>query len=159
LGLGKIYINLKGRESCGIVEPGREYLQLRDEIIDKFSKLVDPATNEEVISQLSPRERLFSGSEINHAGDIVVAFKEGYRVSWQTALGGFPEDVIEDNIKKWSADHCTVEPAITNGILIADEKFNLPEGGPSIIDLAPTILDKFAVPIPKEMDGRSLLGD
>ena len=158
LGLGKIYINLKGRESCGIVEQGRDYLRLREEIIDKFSKVIDPATNQPVISRLSLRERLFSGSEIHHAGDIVVAFREGYRVSWQTALGGFPENVIEDNIKKWSADHCTVEPNITSGILIANRKFNLPDGGPAIIDLAPTILDQFNVPIPKEMDGRSLVG-
>ncbi len=159
LGLGKIYINLKGRESCGIVEPGRDFQQVREEIIDKFSKLIDPATDKPVISQLFLKERLFSGSEIGHAGDIVVAFREGYRVSWQTALGGFPENVIEDNTKKWSADHCTIEPAITSGILIANRQFNLPEGGPSIMDLAPTILDQFGVPIPKDMDGKSLLGE
>lgn len=158
LGLGKIYINLKGRESCGSVEPGRDYQQVRQEIIDKFSKLVDPKTNKEVVSRLSLKERIFSGSEIGHAGDIVVSFKPGYRVSWQTALGGFPEHVIEDNYKKWSADHCTVEPDETSGILIANTQFNLPENDPSIMDLAPTILHMFGVPIPKEMDGKSLLG-
>jgi bisphosphoglycerate-independent phosphoglycerate mutase (AlkP superfamily) len=104
------------------------------------------------------RERLFSGSEINHAGDIVVAFKEGYRVSWQTALGGFPENVIDDNMKKWSADHCTVEPNITGGILISNIPFRLPPDGPSIMDLAPTILEHFGVAAPKEMDGKSLMG-
>ena len=34
LGLGKIYLNVKGRESQGIVNPGREYEELRDEIIN-----------------------------------------------------------------------------------------------------------------------------
>jgi bisphosphoglycerate-independent phosphoglycerate mutase (AlkP superfamily) len=100
---------------------------------------------------------MFSGSEIGHAGDMVVAFKRGYRVSWQTALGGFPEHVIEDNMRKWSADHCTIEPGITSGIVLANRQFNIPEETPSIMDLAPTILTHFGVAVPKEMDGKSLI--
>ncbi len=157
LGLGKIYINLKGRESCGSVEPGRDYQQIRREIMDKFARLVDPATNDTVVSRIDVRERMFSGSEIGHAGDMVVAFKRGYRVSWQTALGGFPEHVIEDNLRKWSADHCTIEPGITSGVVLANRQFNIPEETPSIMDLAPTILTHFGVAVPKEMDGKSLI--
>ncbi|MFH1677117.1 MAG: alkaline phosphatase family protein, partial [bacterium] len=91
LGLGKIYINLKGREGQGCINPGREYENLRDEIIGKFSKLIDPKTGKPVVSVLHKADRIFSGEYVPLAGDIVVGFEIGYRVSWQTALGGFPK--------------------------------------------------------------------
>ena len=95
LGLGKIYINLKGRESKGIVNPGREYEQLRDEIIEKFMKLIDPKTSQPVVSVINKSDRIFTGPRVPEAGDLVVGFHIGYRVSWQTALGGFPPEVIQ----------------------------------------------------------------
>ncbi|HEX7529267.1 MAG TPA: alkaline phosphatase family protein, partial [Thermoanaerobaculia bacterium] len=44
MGLGDIYINLKGREGKGIVSPGAEYEAVREEIKRKLVTLVDPKT-------------------------------------------------------------------------------------------------------------------
>ncbi len=41
MGLGNIYINLKGREAQGIVKPGAEYDALRAEIKTKLEAFVD----------------------------------------------------------------------------------------------------------------------
>ncbi len=158
LGLGKIYINLRGREAHGAVDPGREYEQLRDEIIEKFSKLLDPETGKPIVSVLHKADRIFTGPRVPDAGDLVIGFNIGYRVSWQTALGGFPPEVIEPNRKKWSADHCSVNSEFAKGIFMSTEPYPIlvdagSGEGPSIIDLAPTVLRHFDVEIPNDIDG------
>lgn len=157
LGLGKIYINLKGRESQGIVNPGREYEQLRDEIIEKLTKLTDPKTNSPVVSVVHKADRIFSGPRVKEAGDLVIGFHIGYRVSWQTALGGFPREVIEDNEKKWSADHCSVNSEFAKGIVLSSSKYPVFNGKngkeAEIIDLAPTVLHHLGIQKHPDMDG------
>ena len=158
LGLGKIYINLRGRESKGTIDPGREYEQLRDEIIENFSKLIDPKTGKPVVSVMHKADRIFSGPRVAEAGDIVIGFHIGYRVSWQTSLGGFPPEVIDDNVKKWSADHCSVNSEFAKGIYLSSEKYTCLSGTgegaePDILDLAPTILRHLEVDVPKDIDG------
>ncbi len=49
MGLGQIYINLKGREGQGIVEPGADYQQLVDEISRKLLTFTDPKTGAPVV--------------------------------------------------------------------------------------------------------------
>jgi len=155
LGLGKIYINLRGRESKGIVNPGREYEELRDQIIERFMKLIDPVTGKPVVSVIHKADRIFTGPRVPEAGDLVIGFHMGYRVSWQTALGGFPPEVIEDNKRKWSADHCSINSDFAKGVLLSTEKYGALTGNgePEIIDLAPTILRHLDVEVPKDMDG------
>ena len=57
-------------------------------------------------------------------------------------------------MKKWSGDHGGYDFATTAGVLIS----NRPLTGTtaSIVDLAPTILKFFGVPIPSEIDGKPL---
>jgi predicted AlkP superfamily phosphohydrolase/phosphomutase len=158
LGLGKIYLNLRGREGQGIVNPGREYEQLRDEIVEKFSKLTDPKTGNPVVSVINKSDRIFSGPRVPEAGDLVIGFHVGYRVSWQTALGGFPPEVIQDNDRKWSADHCSINSEFAKGILLSSEKYpgfgtSPGKSEPNIIDLSPTILRHLGIEIPKDIDG------
>ena len=44
--ISSIFINLKGREPNGIVEPGEEYERVRDEIIDDCLKLIKPQADD-----------------------------------------------------------------------------------------------------------------
>ncbi|MFB0527122.1 MAG: alkaline phosphatase family protein, partial [bacterium] len=154
LGLGCIYVNLKGREIYGIIEPGDEYNGLKEEIATKLKKLTDPVTGKKVIVDVYKRENIYEGEYLNEAPDLVVGFNEGYRVSWQTALGGIPADVIVENKSNWSGDHCSFDPSITKGIFLSNKKFN--RESPSIIDIAPTVLEIFNLPIPEEMDGEPI---
>ena len=75
-----------------------------------------------------------------------------YRVSWQTTLGGVPAEIMEDNWKVWGADHCSVDPALVQGIFFANRKFAA--GAPHIMDLMPTILQALGVPVPAGLDGK-----
>lgn len=154
LGLGCIYINLKGREIYGIVKPGDEYNGLKKEIVTKLKNLRDPVTGKRVIVDVYKRENIYKGEYLKEAPDLVVGFNEGYRVSWQTALGGIPLEVIVENKSNWSGDHCSLDPSITKGIFLSNKKFV--RESPSIIDIAPTVLEIFNLPIPEEIDGEPI---
>jgi len=114
---------------------------------------------------VSRREEIYSGPYATSAPDLLVNFRPGFRVSWQSAVGGFANAVIEDNQRKWSGDHI-IDPESVPGILLMNREPALarartpvpPHSGmPSIIDLAPTILNHLGVPVPEIMEGTSLL--
>lgn len=154
VGLGGIYLNIKGREAHGIVEPGVEAAALRKEIADKLTGLIDDANGEVAIKQAVPRDTVFSGPYVENAPDIIVGYSRGWRVSWDAAIGKCGEPVFSDNTKAWSGDHC-VHPELVPGVLFSNLKLGAVDA--NIIDLAPTTLDLFGVDKPKYMDGKSLL--
>jgi predicted AlkP superfamily phosphohydrolase/phosphomutase len=154
LALGQIYVNVKGREGRGIVAPGPEYEAVREELIRKFTGLRDPETGAPVVRKVYRREELFHGPWFSEAPDLVVGFEKGYRVSWQTSLGGIPAEVIEPNERRWSADHCSVEPSEVPGVLFSNRP--VAAETPRLIDVAPTVLRHLGVAPPADMDGRDL---
>jgi len=154
LGLGSIYMNLKGREMYGTVKPGEEYDSLREEIVTKLKNLKDPVTGKKVIVDVYKREDIYQGEYLKEAPDLVVGFNEGYRVSWQSALGGVPPEMIVENRSNWSGDHCSFDPSITQGIFLSNSKS--PQESASIVDIAPTVLEIFNLPVPEEIDGKAI---
>ena len=155
LGLSKIYINLAGRERQGCVNPGREYEECCQAIARDLMALRDPASGEPVVRQVYRSNRLYSGAHLGMSGDLVLGFQQGYRTSQRTAVGGLSRQVIVPNRQRWSADHCSIDPPLVPGVMFASHP--LARDDPSILDLAPTILQLLEVPIPREMDGSPLL--
>ena len=49
---------------------------------------------------------LYRGPYLNAAPDLIVGYADGYRVSWESALGKVTPALIDDNPKAWSGDHC-----------------------------------------------------
>jgi predicted AlkP superfamily phosphohydrolase/phosphomutase len=154
LGLGQIYFNLRGREAKGIVNPGEEYDRVADDLSAKLLALTDPVTGARVVSAVYRKKDVFWGPYIDSAPDLQVGFADGYRVSWQTSLGGSPPGLVYPNMRKWSGDHCSFDYLTIPGALISGRK--LASNDPRIIDMAPTVLKYFGIPIPKEMDGKPL---
>jgi predicted AlkP superfamily phosphohydrolase/phosphomutase len=155
MGLGQIYFNLRGREGQGIVSTGQEYLQLADELSNRLmGSLVDPDTKKRIIRHVYKRDDVYSGDFLGNAPDLQLGFEDGYRVSWQTTLGGSPQGLMYANVDKWSGDHCGFDPEITSGVLLSSRP--LSAASPRIIDIAPTVLKFFGVPIPKSIDGKPL---
>ena len=155
LGLGHIYINLKGREGQGIVEPGEEFRELVGAIRAQILEYRDPETKESVVQNVYLPEVIYSGDQIEHAGDLQLSFKSGYRTSWQTSLGAVPNHVLVANLKKWSGDHSASDFSDTAGVFICNRP--IAEDHPDILDIAPTLYHLFDVEIPAEVDGRPLM--
>ena len=153
LGLGGIYLNLEGREGQGIVKPS-EAEALAKEIVGALTGLIDAETGEVAVREVKTREELYSGAFAHESPDLVVHLAAGYRISWDSSLGGVPEGLFEYNRKKWGGDHI-IDPALVPGILFMNQPFQ--GQGASLIDLAPTILDALGVEKGLGMEGRSLL--
>jgi predicted AlkP superfamily phosphohydrolase/phosphomutase len=154
LGLNGLYINERGREGSGIVEPGSEKENLIRELAAKLESVVDPQTGERAISRAYATQEAYHGSAVEDAPDIIVGYNRSYRASWATPLGRMPKSLFEDNREKWGADHC-MDPALLPGILLANRKINAPS--PSLCDLTATILDAFGIEKPPEIIGNSVL--
>ena len=154
LGFSSIYLNLKGREASGIVQPGSEAESLAQKIARVLQSLKDPSSSDRVIKQVYAADALYSGEYRAAAPDLVVGFNAGYRMSWQTAIGGAPRGLLETNQKKWSGDHI-VDPSVVPGVLFCNRKISI-ESLRSI-DIAPTVLKAAGLSQPKKIRGRSLL--
>ncbi|MFQ6038823.1 MAG: nucleotide pyrophosphatase, partial [Candidatus Aminicenantales bacterium] len=154
LGLGGIYINMKGREAKGIVSNPGEAQSLKQDIISRLTGLEDPETGQKAINIVFDRDELPKGPYKENAPDLIIGYNEGYRVSWDSVTGKVDTEVFVDNTKAWSGDHC-IDPRIVPGIFFCNRKINTKS--PAIIDIAPTALDLFGVDVPPHMDGKSLV--
>jgi predicted AlkP superfamily phosphohydrolase/phosphomutase len=159
LGLGGFYLNIRGREAQGIVARGQETEQMEREIIAKLGALRDSDGGIPIRAVYATRS-LYHGPYLDRAPDFMVGYNEGYRASWDGAVGKVAAQVLEDNPKAWSGDHC-VDPALVPGVLFSNRKFDGADPGsdPGIEDLAPTALQLFGLQPPAWMDGRPLLWD
>jgi predicted AlkP superfamily phosphohydrolase/phosphomutase len=154
VGLGGIYLNLRGREARGTVESGDQAESLKKEIRKRLEALTDPADGSQPVSRVYDTREAYRGPYTSEGPDLIVGFKPGYRASWSSATGGVTAEVFEDNTKSWSGDHC-MNPADVPGVFFSNRKIEA--GEVDIMDIGPTILDLFGVPVPDYCDGGALL--
>lgn len=149
--IGQIFLNVRGREPLGIVEPGEEYTRTRQRIIDALMQLRDPDTGDAVVDRVHLREDLYDGPEAAAAPDLVVDWRNMEYWAFDVITGG--RKIIGPNLDTRSGGHRQ------NGIFIAHGPDIAPGatiGGARIVDVAPTALQLLGLPVPAHMDGRVL---
>jgi len=154
VGLGGLFVNLKGREKQGIVEKGEEYQVLLTELKDKLVNLKDPSIGESAIENMYYPEDIGTGPYKINGPDLIFGFKPGYRISWESVTGDTRGEIFSDNIKKWSGDHC-VDYKKVSGIFFSDYPIEL--NNPDLRDVGPTTIDLFGLTPPNHMEGRPLM--
>ncbi len=153
IGLTGIFLNIKGKYSQGIVDPGSEAEKLREEIAERLAAVVDPATGTRGIKRVYIATKAYRGPYKDHAPDLIVGYERGYRVSWDAAIGRTSTAIFHDNTKAWSGDHC-VDPSVVPGVLFCNRRIE--EENPRLMDIGPTVLELFGVDVPEYMDGKAL---
>jgi predicted AlkP superfamily phosphohydrolase/phosphomutase len=148
---GQIFINLKGREASGIVEPGAEYERVLTEVSGKLRALTDPETGQPLIGPVWRREDLYTGPHIDEAPDLQFLPAD---------MSNKPLGTLDLTSNKFitpvygnSGDHRM------HGIFLGrgpELRRGAKVEGARIIDYAPTILHSFGVEVPADMDGRVL---
>jgi predicted AlkP superfamily phosphohydrolase/phosphomutase len=156
LGLSGLFLNVKGREAYGIVEPGDEVARLKSELIGKLNGLRDADKGKVGIREAFDTWKLYQGPYLANAPDLIIGYDEGYRVSWDGATGVVDTPVFEDNVKAWSGDHC-VDPRLVPGVFFCNHA--LDRKNPTLLDIAPTALRLFGVERPGHMEGEALFAE
>ncbi|MGB3904339.1 MAG: alkaline phosphatase family protein, partial [Anaerolineae bacterium] len=142
---GRIFINLRGREPQGTVNPGKEYEALRTELVEALGRLEDPESGESMIEAVYKREEIYSGQCYDQAPDLVAMPRRGYDLK-----GSVKKDVL-------------TERGVINGAhtyddaLIYIQGHEISKGEAAIVDVMPTILHLMDVPIPGDVDGSVLV--
>ena len=148
---GQIFINLRGRESHGIVEPGAEYERVLSQISDKLRALVDPESGQPLIGPVWRREDLYTGPHSDNSPDLQFLPSD---------MSNKPLGTLDLTSNKFitpvygnSGDHRM------HGVMMGrgpELRRGAEIEGARIIDYAPTILHSFGVEVPSDMDGRVL---
>lgn len=146
---GFVYLNLKGREPQGVVDPG-DFEKTRDELIAKFRAARIPGTERPLFKQVWKGEELYARKEELDLPDIIVAAADGLyprkKLTHKKAVGTTPDAVggvhRQDGVYAFSGDG--VLPSGSQG-----RRAN-------IADIAPTLLAALGQPIPADMTGRAM---
>ncbi|MCX7016066.1 MAG: nucleotide pyrophosphatase, partial [Candidatus Sumerlaeota bacterium] len=153
VGFGGIYLNVAGREAKGIVKKD-EAAAVKREIRERLLALADEEKQERPVEEVYDAAEIYSGPYAGEAPDLIAGFRVGYRVSWASVTGGVSAEVFEDNTRPWSGDH-NMNPPRVPGMLFSNRP--LATDAPHIMDLGPTVLDWFGVPVPAYCDGKPVL--
>jgi predicted AlkP superfamily phosphohydrolase/phosphomutase len=147
-----IFVNLKGREPEGIVEPGAPYEALRERLVEGLRALRDPANHEPVIQAVYRREELYEGPFLDQLPDIVFDLGDGPYLASDVlgadqVLESLPPGTLQGRHRPTGV-FLAAGPGIRQGVQIE---------GARIVDVAPTVLYALGLPVPEDMDGRPLL--
>ncbi len=125
MGLGDIYINLKGREGQGIVAPGAEYEERAAARSSPGSRSSSTRRRgRRPVVDVFTREEAYGTYDAGADPRPLRHEHRGYRVGWQGSLGVVTPEMFEDNKQVWSGDHCSVDPALVPGILFSNRKLS-----------------------------------
>jgi len=149
--LGSIYLNVRGREPHGIVEPGAEYEAVREEIEQLAYDFHDPRTGRKLIGEVLRREDIYSGPYLDRAPDLILRPKEPSDIFFGLADFGHRETVA--SVYRYSGMHRDYGMLIMHGPGI---RGGATVEGASIQDIAPTVLHTMGLPVPTDMDGKVL---
>ncbi len=146
----RVFLNVKGREEQGIVDP-KDYEKLRDDIAEKIRCIKGPNGEEWNTAVLKP-EDLFPECR-GDPPDLMVYFDDLY---WRSAgtlgQGGLylpendtgPDDAVHDKMGLY----IYYDPREDLGGVVRELK---------IEDVAPTLLRAMGLPVPADMEGRPLI--
>ena len=154
LGLSGLFLNLRGREAEGIVEPAAA-AALKREIREKLSAWQDHERATIAINEAFDTSEIYSGPYAENAPDLIIGYNAGYRVSWDGARGMVSTPLVEDNLKAWSGDH-SIDPRLVPGVFFCNRQGAAET--PALVDIAPTVLRLFGIDPPAYMDGRPIAG-
>lgn len=147
---GRIFLNIEGREPQGTVKPA-EVEALKDELKAKFESLVDPVGRNIGTRVFKPEEIYQTVNGV--PPDLLVYFGDLY---WRSVGSvGYGSIYTFDN--DTGPDDCNHAQA---GLVIKHDS-DAHEGpggreltGLQLMDIAPTILRQFGLPIPADMQGK-----
>ncbi|MBL8132058.1 MAG: alkaline phosphatase family protein [Anaerolineae bacterium] len=144
---GRIFLNVRGREPAGMI-PAEHYEMTRDLLSAALRAI--PGPEGETLSTSVFKPQAIYQQVNNIAPDLIVYFGD---LHWRAvgSMGHGRHFTFENDTGPDDANHAE------DGMFILYDPLH-PGGGPvadhQLMDIAPTLLEKFGLPIPAEMQGR-----
>lgn len=154
LGLNALYVNLKGREKTGVVDP-EERNALLDGIAADLLAVRDPGNGKAPVRAVFRPDHA-AAVDPAVAPDLLIGYASGYRCSGRGAIGEFEEHILRDNESAWSGDHC-MAPQEVPGIIVSSRPIGI--SAPHLRDIPKTILDFYGIEVPPAMIGHNVWGE
>jgi len=139
---GKIYLNKE------ILSTTEQYERVREEVISSLYEVKDPLTGKEAVSQLFTKEQVYGEDCSGNPPDIVY-FLNNLKYNQTSSVNSSSLWQIP---ARRSGEHRPDGLFIAKGPGIKSGK----KIDARIIDLSPTTIHLFGLPVPKDMDGRVL---
>jgi predicted AlkP superfamily phosphohydrolase/phosphomutase len=153
---GEVWLNVRGREPLGVVEPGDEYDRLRRRIREVFLRLRDARTGEPVVEAVAFRDEIYHGPFVDRAPDLLIRFGEVAPTA--LVLDG---EVIRRERQAPSLRDLSTGGHRPDGLIVlagAGVRPGVEVHGARLEDVAPTLLYWMGQAVPAAMDGRVLAG-
>ncbi|MFX0059441.1 MAG: alkaline phosphatase family protein [Candidatus Heimdallarchaeota archaeon] len=148
----RIFLNVKGREEIGIIEP-KDYEIWRNKVIDLLKEIPD-VEGKPMQTRVFKPEELFDNLN-GDSPDLMVYFDD---LNWRSAgTVGYDSMYLDEN--DTGPDDAVHD---YNGIFIIskpNQTIGKNLGTKNIIDIVPTILDIFGIKIPSEIEGNIIKHD
>jgi predicted AlkP superfamily phosphohydrolase/phosphomutase len=146
-----VYLNVKGRQPFGTVEPGAEYDALRAELKERLLALTDPQTGHRVAKAVHFREEVYRGPFVEQAPDLLIQEdgRYAYRVDWSEEAFAPATQYGADK----SGSHRPLGVFALHGPGIRPCAVE----GARLEDVTPTLLHLLGLPVGDDMDGRVLI--
>jgi predicted AlkP superfamily phosphohydrolase/phosphomutase len=148
--VGQIFINERGKEPNGCVEP-EDYAAVRQRVADSLKLIRHPDTGQPLVDEVVFREDAYEGPYARLGADILVTMDRHRFIAFPMFAGD--SRLVAPQVRGDSGCHRM------NGILFASGasvRCGSVVEGARIVDLAPTLLYRMGVPVPSDMDGSIL---
>lgn len=147
---GYVWICTKDRYPQGSVEPGEEYLRVREEIRRGLLAIRDPKTGEPMFRGIATKEEAFDGPAAGNAPDLVLLGRPGIITEYnpmKKIIVGPAVGTTFNGYHVMRGMFVAAGPGLRAGAEIE---------GARILDVAPTILHLLGQPVPRAMEGAVL---
>jgi predicted AlkP superfamily phosphohydrolase/phosphomutase len=141
-----LFVNVAGRGTQGIVQPGAEYENLVSELIAHFQEIRHPHTGERLLTRVARGREIYPEKQDGILiPDLILIPVDGYGFS--LSVSDAPPAISNEG----SHRHNGILLMQGEGLRRSVEGFR-----PNLIDVTPTILHLLGLAIPSDMDGRVL---
>lgn len=159
-----IWLNVRGRDPAGTIEPGREYDEMTAAIRERLLAWRHPETGAAIVEAVYRRDVLYHGPAVAEAPDLVLvlALENGYSYACLPTVPGERRSVR----RLTPGEYVAGKGGGMNGSHRSQGLWVLAGPGvrpcaptdAAIVDVAPTVLHLAGLPVPVWMDGRLLPG-
>jgi len=145
-----LFLNLKGRQPEGIVEPGEQAREIVEELRARFLDVRDPVTGGKIFAAAQTPQEMFgvSDEKARDVAELILAVEDGYLPG--RSPGG--TDFFKASSNNIGGSHYREGMFLLSGARVERGR----RMDADIADIAPTVYAALGVPLPEGLDGKAL---